>query len=242
MIDVSFIITNYNYDRYISECISSCLNQNETNLSHEVIVVDDGSTDNSIETIVSYKNCKLIRNKNMGVERAANQAVFCANGDFVVRVDADDLVSSYYLNYIQEYLFTDFDVLYGNYTEIDTDSQKLNVVQLPDFDAKEILKRGDFLATGTLYRKNAIISYGPYNTLIKNNGLENYELIIKMIKNKHKFKKINSSLFYYRHHSKNMSITRYDQIMSYGQKIYADYGFGTYQIGTFHPYMKRITK
>ena len=50
--DVSIIITNYNYSRYVSRAIRSCLNQRSVN--HEVIVVDDCSTDNSIETMSPF--------------------------------------------------------------------------------------------------------------------------------------------------------------------------------------------
>ena len=52
--DVSVIITNYNYEKYISRAVRSCLNQFGVN--HEVIVVDDCSTDNSIETLKPFKD------------------------------------------------------------------------------------------------------------------------------------------------------------------------------------------
>ena len=49
---------------------------------------------------------------------------------------------------------------------------------LPNFDKKELIKRGDFLATGTVYQKKIIKKLGYFNENSKNNGLENYELIL----------------------------------------------------------------
>ena len=84
--------------------------------------------------------------------------------------------------------------------------------------------------------------FGPYNTILKNNGLENYELIIQLVKNQKNFMKVDSNLFYYRHHNKNMSMKRNDQIMEYGKKIFSEYNLGDFRIGRFHPYMKRVAK
>ena len=73
--DVSVIITNYNYEKYISRAVRSCLNQFGVN--HEVIVVDDCSTDNSIETLKPFKDqIKIVSTgANGGVAVAANVGV-----------------------------------------------------------------------------------------------------------------------------------------------------------------------
>ena len=61
------------------------------------------------------------------------------------------------------------------------DEKLIRRVQLPKFDINEILERGDFMATGTIYHRNLIEKYGGYNTRYKNCGLENYEFILKLI-------------------------------------------------------------
>ena len=64
----------------------------------EIIVVDDASTDNSINILNAFRrNVKIIKNKkNIGVAKSVNKAVKIAKGEYFVRVDADDYVSSYF--------------------------------------------------------------------------------------------------------------------------------------------------
>ena len=73
--DVSIIITNYNYGRYLQRCIRSCLNQKNAN--HEVIVVDDCSSDDTKEVIKPFlEDVKFVSTKkNSGVAVAANLGV-----------------------------------------------------------------------------------------------------------------------------------------------------------------------
>jgi glycosyltransferase involved in cell wall biosynthesis len=86
---VSIIITNYNYREYLDECIQSALNQ--TYEKKEVIIVDDGSKDGSIELIESYrKKVHAIFKRNGGQASAMNAGLLKANGDFVIFLDSDD--------------------------------------------------------------------------------------------------------------------------------------------------------
>ena len=90
--DVSIIITNYNYSRYIARCVRSCLKQKNVNV--EVIVVDDKSTDNSADALSPFlDDIRIIKNKkNLGVAASANKGIKAAKGQFIIRVDADDYV------------------------------------------------------------------------------------------------------------------------------------------------------
>jgi glycosyltransferase involved in cell wall biosynthesis len=87
---VSIIINNYNYGRFLSEAIESALNQTYSHL--EVIVVDDGSTDNSHEIIANYKDKIIPVLKENGGQASAFNAGFAAtNGDIICLLDADDI-------------------------------------------------------------------------------------------------------------------------------------------------------
>jgi len=90
---VSIIISLYNYEDYISECLDSCLAQTYKNI--EIIVVDDCSTDFGPQVVEHYhENEKSIHfvelGKNLGYSKAKNEGVVCSRGDFIVLIDADD--------------------------------------------------------------------------------------------------------------------------------------------------------
>lgn len=86
---VTVLICNYNYGRYLSEAIESALNQTWKNL--EVIVVDDGSTDNSREILEKYKNrIKIILKENGGQASAFNVGISEAQGEIICFLDSDD--------------------------------------------------------------------------------------------------------------------------------------------------------
>lgn len=86
---VSVIIPNFNYAHYLEEAIESVLNQ--THPAIEVIVVDDGSTDNSIEIANRYlTRITLVSKTNGGVSSARNVGIANATGSFICFLDADD--------------------------------------------------------------------------------------------------------------------------------------------------------
>lgn len=86
---VSVIIPNFNYGRYISHAIDSVLAQDYKEI--EIIVVDDGSTDNSLEVLSAYgTKITLICNTNWGAPIARNFGLMCASGDLIAYLDADD--------------------------------------------------------------------------------------------------------------------------------------------------------
>ncbi len=86
---VSVIIPNFNYAKYLRQSIESVLNQTYENI--ELIVVDDGSTDDSVEILRNYSGClRLIEQKNSGVSVARNTGLEFANGDYICFLDSDD--------------------------------------------------------------------------------------------------------------------------------------------------------
>jgi len=89
---VSIIIPTYNYSNYISEAINSVLNQNFPQDEIEIIVIDDGSTDNTKEVIAKYKDkVKYIYKENSGKASATKVGIEAANSKYIFNLDADDL-------------------------------------------------------------------------------------------------------------------------------------------------------
>jgi len=90
MAKISIIIPTYNYAQYICEAIESVLNQ--TYKDFEIIVVDDGSTDNTKEVIKPYLNkIKYIYQQNSGPSSARNRGIKEAKGEYIAFLDADDI-------------------------------------------------------------------------------------------------------------------------------------------------------
>jgi glycosyltransferase involved in cell wall biosynthesis len=85
---ISVIITAYNYARFLHKCLDSVLNQ--TAPPHEVIVVDDGSTDGTQDIVKSFKDICYLRQENSGKAIAFNRGFRQSSGDIVCHLDADD--------------------------------------------------------------------------------------------------------------------------------------------------------
>ncbi len=87
---VSVIIPNYNYEAFIEKTIDSVLSQ--TYEAIEVVVVDDGSRDNSLEVLRKYgEKIKVVSQSNQGVSTARNKGVSESKGEYLAFLDADDL-------------------------------------------------------------------------------------------------------------------------------------------------------
>jgi glycosyltransferase involved in cell wall biosynthesis len=236
--DISIIITVYNYASYIEECINSCLMQNETPLRYEVIVVDDGSTDETPLILNGLKN-KLLRKfriENSGIEIASNFGFSKAKGDFIVRVDADDKLLPNYLYYMHKNLAKEYDFYYSDYKVINADGKVVSSMNLPDFNAAEIRKRGDFLATGTLFSAEVLKNFRYYSEMTMNSGLENYELILQFLEAEKLGNHIPQYLFCYRQHSLNISKSKKDEIIRNGGMLFKRFGLGMYCTNEYHPY------
>lgn len=97
---ITITVAIYNAENYLHECIESIINQSYDNI--EIILVNDGSTDSSIEICRSYKydqRIKIINKVNEGLSSARQIGLENANGDYICFVDADDTLET---NYIEE--------------------------------------------------------------------------------------------------------------------------------------------
>lgn len=101
---VSLIIPVFNVEQYLSKCLDSVAAQTMKNF--QVILVDDGSTDHSLEILQAFAgrfpNVQLIHQENKGVSNARNTGLEAATGEFVAFVDSDDYISPLYLERMYE--------------------------------------------------------------------------------------------------------------------------------------------
>lgn len=100
--DLSIIVPVYNAGKYLSKCIDSLIKQ-KTEYKYEVICVDDGSSDNSLEILNSYEGIKVIHQENGGISSARNTGLMNSRGRYVGFVDNDDVVNENYVEKILSY-------------------------------------------------------------------------------------------------------------------------------------------
>lgn len=117
---ISIIVICYNNEKYIKKCLSSILCQIDNKI--ELIVINDGSTDNSLniinDTLNDVLNTKIISVKNSGISNVRNIGIDEASGEFLIFVDGDDFISDNSLKYILRYIENNsFDLLLLNTTK-----------------------------------------------------------------------------------------------------------------------------
>ena len=126
---ISFIIPAYNAKQTIKKTIDSILEQADSGIDYEIIVVDDGSTDNLRAEIVKYPSSTLdkityTKKQNGGLSDARNYGVKKAKGDYIIFVDSDDYVSKRLLKDIKVYLKKDIQLIKWNPIYIYEDGKK----------------------------------------------------------------------------------------------------------------------
>jgi glycosyltransferase involved in cell wall biosynthesis len=94
--DLSIIIPIYNVEKYVRECIESVFHQDLDEGQFEVIIVNDGTKDKSMEVIAdiidAYRNIVIINQENQGLSMARNNGIAIAKGEYILMVDSDDLL------------------------------------------------------------------------------------------------------------------------------------------------------
>lgn len=109
---VSVIVPIYNGEKYIASCLENIIAQTYKNL--EIIVVDDGSTDQSSDIANKYPIKLISHDKNRGLSAARNTGIDAAKGDYIHFMDVDDGISNdYYLEMVKAIIETDSDIACG---------------------------------------------------------------------------------------------------------------------------------
>lgn len=101
---VSVIVPVYNSEIYLDRCISSIVNQTFNNI--EIILVDDGSTDKSLDICKNWavkdQRIKVIHQQNSGVSISRNTGIMASHGEYIIQLDSDDYLSKYMIEHMYE--------------------------------------------------------------------------------------------------------------------------------------------
>lgn len=191
---VSIIIPSYNQELYLEESIESCLSQ--TLKPHEIIVIDDGSTDHSLELARKYEDrgVKVISQVNKGLASARNTGIMNATGDWILPLDADDILDNRAIEVLSKHNSDSVDMIglsfkcFGKYDQ---------VIQLMPNPTIEDFKIANRIGYCTLMRKSILLEVGGYSPRMTF-GYEDFHLWFNLLTRGKKLITLPEVLWYYR--------------------------------------------
>lgn len=171
---LSIIVPVYNVEKYVRLCLDSILNQNLNDDDYEIIIVNDGSTDNSINSIDdiirNHHNIYLINQNNQGLSMARNNGLYHATGEYVLFIDSDDLIIKNTLSTIINQAYNNkVDLLVADFYKMDDNEINNNPkeVQLTNDNNPQIMNGFDLMLKflipdqcyvwRTIYRRDFLI-------------------------------------------------------------------------------------
>jgi glycosyltransferase involved in cell wall biosynthesis len=163
---ISIITPSYNQGQFIEETIRSVLLQNYTNI--EYIIIDGGSTDNSIDIIKKYQNniAYWISEPDRGQTHAINKGLAIATGDIVAYLNSDDMYLPDSFTQIIEFFNNnpDIDMVYGNLVHIDKQSNMIDVMECGKLDVFKLFSFHYYLPQATVFLRHEIVKkIGPFD-------------------------------------------------------------------------------
>jgi glycosyltransferase involved in cell wall biosynthesis len=183
---VSVIIPVYNAEKYLEECIKSVINQTYSDI--EIIAVNDGSIDNSLQILKKYiDRVKVISKENGGTASALNTGIKLMTGEWFKWLSADDVL---YPNCIEELIFEAKNlgdrnfILYSNYDTIDSEGKIIDQFIEPNYNSMNafdfnVILLDHYIGNGTtsMIHKSIIDKFGMFDHTI--GYKEDYELWLR---------------------------------------------------------------
>jgi len=195
-IDVSIIVPAYNSEMYIGRCIRSLLSQSFNKENFEIIVINDGSKDDTKKILTPFLGdiIYLENKKNKGLPFSLNTGIKKAKGRFIVRVDSDDWVHAEYINILFHHLS-----LNNNLDAVSCDYILVNNFQE---QIKHVSWKKEPIGCGIMFRIENLIKIGLYDERFLSK--EDEDLLIRFQK-KFKVTNLEIPLYKYRQHNNNMT-------------------------------------
>lgn len=202
---VSIIIPNHNHERFLGEAIESALGQSRA--PTEIVVVDDGSTDRSVEVARGYP-VRLIEQSNSGVALARNRGAREATGEHVVFLDADDLLAPNFLERTMSALEAAAPGIAYAYTAVEKFGLETGRLFTRPFDG-EILFEGNYIPVSALLRRAVFLEAGGFDPSWP--AFEDYELWARLYVRGHSGIYVDEPLLRYRFHGRSRNTLTRDE-------------------------------
>ena len=179
---ISVVVTCYNHENYIEQCLRSIFNQTYRNL--ELIVLDDGSTDSSNQIIQEVlKDSPFVTtfesHKNIGVVRTRNKGLNLLNGDYFLFVDSDDFLDDRYVEELYDCAINhQADVVYCDLFNFEKNEVYLKA---QEYELHSLLV-SNYISNCSLVKK-AILKDAYYDEKLSGKKLEDYDFFLNLIIN-----------------------------------------------------------
>jgi glycosyltransferase involved in cell wall biosynthesis len=220
---VSIIIPCYNQGHFIKDAL-----QNLDKGNHEIIIVNDGSSDaKTIEVLAALEKegHKVINQKNMGLGAARNNGIKVATGTYILPLDCDNKIKPEYISKAVEVLDNNekVNVVYAN-AEYFGDKQ--GIFESGEFNLQRLMIE-NYIDACAVYRKSVWEEVGGYDEKMPVMGYEDWDFWLRIAFYKGGFKYIDKALFNYRYSNSSMIRTikaeDYTKVMNYVGKKYEQY-------------------
>ncbi len=208
---ISVIMSVYNAEKYLDEAIQSILDQ--TYQDFEFIIINDGSTDKSLEIMEKYKNqddrIVLMTRKNKGLVASLNEGIEKAKGKYIARMDADDIsLPQRFEKQIELMEKENLDICGSHFFIVDERSKYLSARVVScriDFNYMILSRSVPFAHGSVMIKKDFLITHElAYGKTVYNKA-EDYALWIEFANNHAKISNVDEFLFKYRHLDNSLS-------------------------------------
>ncbi|WP_194776129.1 glycosyltransferase family 2 protein [Pararhodonellum marinum] len=223
---VSVVIPCYNQGKFLQETVPSVLNSTYKPL--EIIIVNDGSTDDSLEIIkeIAKKNTGVyyINQSNKGPSEARNVGIEFANGEYILPLDGDDKIHPEYISRAVEVISSDANIKVV-YCQAEKFGRKSGKWNLQNF-SHQALATENMIFVSALFHKSDWEAVGGFDVAMEE-GWEDWEFWISMLKDGGKAVQLPITGFYYRIHSasrrKSFCSEAKKQAITYLNKKHGDF-------------------
>lgn len=201
---VAVVIVCYNYGRFLREALSSVLSQSHA--AHQVIVVDDGSTDDTQDVCRSYGSAvEYVYQPNAGANAARNLGLrHTHDSEFVVFLDADDRIDSDYIRKCLAALKADPGAAFA-YTQWQKFGNEQDISTFPPWSVERILRK-NFVHISALMRRD-VLGDAPFDVRLRRGNMD-WDLYLTLAERGHRGVLVDEPLLQYRQHGSSVQDAR----------------------------------
>jgi len=217
---VSILVISHNYGRFLAEAIESALAQ--TYEPTEIILVDDGSTDDSLDVARGYEDSiRILSHPNMGVERTCNRAVQEAAGAYFVFLSADDVFEPTYVEELHRALLRSPEASYA-YCRAQRFGAETGLMKGFLFSPYILVRRGNYVNASALMAKEDYLAAGGFDEDLADYALEDWDFWLKLLERGKRGTYVRAPLLRWRRHAEGSRNPESQERLARSAKVIRD--------------------